>query len=404
VNLFKLAWRNVWRNRRRSVVTMAAMSLALFVMILYSGLVDGYLVQMERSILDLEVGDLQIHAADYRDNPSIYTRIDDADAVLSKLDAAGYQASGRVLAFGLAAAGESSAGISFRGVDVERDARVSRIGREVALGRWIEESDPKGVVIGRRLARTLGVELGSEIVVLTQGADGATAYDLFLVRGVLRSVADGTDRTAVFMTEAALRELVGVPDGVHQIIVRVPAGTLLADAASGIAGVGVELDVKTWRQLLPTLSSLLESTRGVMIVMYLLIYIAIAILILNAMLMAVFERIRELGVLKALGVGPFAVLRMILIESGIQTLIATVVGVGLGIPAMLYLERYGIDLASLAGVSILGIAMDPVWRASVNVENFTQPVAVLVGIVGLAVLYPACKAAWIRPVEAMRHH
>jgi putative ABC transport system permease protein len=403
VDLFKLAWRNVWRNQRRSLVTIAAMSLALFVMILYSGLVDGYLIQMERSILDLEVGDLQIHAADYRDSPSLYTRIDDADVVLAQLDAAGYPAAGRVLAFGLAAAGESSAGVSFRGVDVERDAKVSRIGREVGEGRWVDEGDLKGVVVGRRLARTLGVKLGSEIVVLTQGADGATAYDLYNIRGILRSVADATDRTAVFMPESALRELVGVPDGVHQIIVRLPPGTALAVASPGIERVAPTHDVKSWRQLMPTLSSLLESTRGVMIVMYLLIYIAIAILILNAMLMAVFERIRELGVLKALGVGPFAVLRMILIECGIQTLIATVIGVALALPAMLYLERYGIDLASLAGVSIMGIAMDPIWRASMSVANFTEPVVVLVSIVGLAVLYPACKAAWIRPVEAMRH-
>lgn len=398
-----MAWRNVWRNRRRSLVTVAAMSLALLVMILYSGLVDGYLQQMERSILDLEVGDLQIHAPDYRDNPSLYTWIEEPERLLAALEGAGYEASGRVLAFGLAAAGESSAGISFRGVDVARDARVSRIGLEVAAGEWVDEADPKGVVVGRRLARTLGLSPGAEVVVLTQGTDGAMAYDLYRVRGVLRSVADATDRAGFFMTASALRELVGVPEGVHQIIVRRPAGAGLADAALGVEDVAGLLDVKTWRQLLPTLSSLLESTRGIMIAMFVLVYSAIAILILNAMLMAVFERIRELGVLKALGVGPFAVLRLILLESGIQTGLAILIGVGLGIPGMFYLSRYGIDLASLAGVSILGIAMDPVWRASVALENFTQPVFALVCIVALAVIYPACKAAWIQPVEAMRY-
>ena len=127
-------------------------------------------------------------------------------------------------------------------------------------------------------------------------------------------------------------------------------------------------------------------------------------LILNAMLMAVFERIRELGVLKALGVGPFEVLRLILIESGIQTALAVAVGTISSIPVMLYLQNTGLDLQSLAGVSVAGIAMDPLWRAVIKVDGFATPVVILVIVVVLAVLYPAVKAAAIRPVEAMHHH
>ena len=399
-----MAWRNVWRNQRRTTVTIGAMTFALFMMILYAGLMDGYLLGMERAILDLEVGDVQIFAGDFRENPSLYTTIDDPEAVLAPLVAQGFAASGRVLAFGLAAAGESSAGVSFRGVDVARDATVTRIQEVVAQGRWLEPLDPKGVVLGRRLARMLSVGLGDELVVLTQGSDGAMAYDLYTVRGVLRGIADATDRSGVFMNEAALRELVLVPEGVHQIIVRRPDNVALDLAAERVAGVAPDLDVQTWRQLMPTISSLLESSRGVMIAMYFIIYLAIGMLVLNAMLMAVFERIRELGVLKALGVGPFRVLRLILLECGIQTVIALVIGVLLAIPAMVYLSTNGILLAGLAGTSIMGIAMEPVWRAAVSTQVFTTPILILVLIVFAAVLYPALKAATIQPVEAMRHH
>ncbi len=399
-----MAWRNVWRNQRRTTVTIGAMTFALFMMILYAGLMDGYLLGMERAILDLEVGDVQIFAGDFRENPSLYTTIDDPEAVLAPLVAQGFAASGRVLAFGLAAAGESSAGVSFRGVDVARDATVTRIQEVVAQGRWLDPLDPKGVVLGRRLARMLSVGLGDELVVLTQGSDGAMAYDLYTVRGVLRGIADATDRSGVFMNEAALRELVLVPEGVHQIIVRRPDNVALDRAAERVAGVARDLDVQTWRQLMPTISSLLESSRGVMIAMYFIIYLAIGMLILNAMLMAVFERIRELGVLKALGVGPFRVLRLILLECGIQTVIALVIGVLLAIPAVVYLSTNGILLSGLAGTSIMGIAMEPVWRAAVSTQVFTTPILILVLIVFAAVLYPALKAATIQPVEAMRHH
>ena len=164
------------------------------------------------------------------------------------------------------------------------------------------------MVLGRRLARTLGVSLDSEVVVLTQGADSAMAYDLYRVRGVLRSISDATDRTGFFMTADAFRELLVIPGGAHQIIVRRPAGLPLPEAERRIRGIVNDLDVQTWRKLMPTVASLLDSARGAMLAMFFIIYLAVAILILNATLMAVFERVREFGVLKALGVGPASVL------------------------------------------------------------------------------------------------
>jgi ABC-type lipoprotein release transport system permease subunit len=403
LDLFAMAWRNVWRNRRRSLVTVAAMSLALLTTILYSGLVEGYLEGMERNVLDLEVGDVQVFAGDYRRNPSIYTRIDDPELLLGRLEEAGFPASGRLLAFGLAAAGEASAGASFRGLDVGRDREVSEVSNQIDRGRWLDETDPKGVVIGRGLARTLGIDLGGELLVITQGADGSMAYDLYGVRGVLRGISDAIDRTGVFMTEASFRELMTLPEGVHQIIVRRPPDLDIAVAHARIEELATDYDVKSWRQLMPTIASMLDAGRAAMISMGVIIYLAIAILILNAMLMAVFERIRELGVLKALGFSPFALLGLVLLESAIQTVLAIGVGLALGIPGILYLSHVGIDLGMLAGTSILGIAMDPIWRAAINTNVFVTPVVLLTSIVLLAVLYPAGKAALLRPVEAMRH-
>ncbi|MEE2703501.1 MAG: ABC transporter permease [Myxococcota bacterium] len=403
MDVFKLAWRNVWRNRRRTLVTIGAMTFALFVMILYSSLIQGYLRDMEQSIVDLEVGDIQIFAEDYRENPSLYTRIQDPEALLEPLAQAGFPASARLLGFGLAAADEASAGASFRGIDVERDARVSRIHEEIAEGRWLDPKDPRGVVLGKRLARTLAVDVGDELLVLSQGADGSMAYDLYEVRGTLRSMGAAVDRTGVFMTQESFRELMVVPDGAHQIIVRRPASLELPAAALEVSGVASTLDVRTWKQLMPTLASMLESARGAIWALFFIVYIAIAILILNAMLMAVFERIREFGVLKALGTSPFEVLILILLESAIQAGIAIACGLTLSLPALYYLSTVGFNIASLAGVSIMGIAMNPIWRGVVSGETFSGPVGLLVLVVAIAVLFPAFKAALIQPVEAMRH-
>jgi len=403
MNIFKMAWRNVWRNTRRTTVTIAAMTLALMVEVLYSGLVFGYFQGLENDLLDLEVGDVQIFAPDYLDTPSIYSAIEDPDALVATLNGMGYPACPRLLGGALAAAGESSAGVAIRGIEVDLEKEVTLLHEKIADGAWLDSSDKNGVVIGRRLARTLAVKLGDEIVLLTQAADGSIAHDLFRIRGVLLGIADGTDRTAVYMNGAAFRELMEFPEGSHQIIVRRPQETDLETAAQTIRQAATDLDVKTWKELMPLIATMFESTRGMIVIIFLVVYIAIAILVLNAMLMAVFERIREFGILKAIGVGPFSVFGLILAEAGIQTLVALVSGLLLALPGMWYLSEVGIDVGSLGGMNVMGLAMRPVWNGVYTLDTVVVPIILLVVIVFFAVLYPALKAALIRPVQAMQY-
>ena len=403
MNILKMAWRNVWRNRRRSLVTIAAMSLGLFTAVEYSGLVTGYIVAAEKTLLDLELGDLQITAPGYRNDPSIYNRMDDVEPLLARLDAAGFRASARLLAGALMAGEHSSAGVQLRGIDVERDARTSTINGYLLKGRWLKPDEPKAVVIGRRLSRTLDVGPGDEVVVLTQGADGSLANDLYTVRGVLRSVGEATDRAGVFMSAAAFRELMVLPRGAHQVVVRRPQALPLEQAAGQVRGLASGLQAQTWRELVPTMATMMDAAQAAMTAMFMLVYIAIGIVILNAMLMAVFERIRELGVLKALGMSPLQVFALVALESAIQTALAVLVGLGIALPVAFYLANTGLNLSGLSSVSVGGIAFDPIWRAQLSPAIFIRPVVLLTCVVMLAALYPALKAAMIRPVRAIAH-
>ncbi len=403
MKVWPVAWRNLWRNKRRTMVTIAAMTLALCFELLYAGMLPGYLRSMEEDVVEMEVGDIQIHALGYIDNPTIYTQITDVEGVLRRLEEAGYPASPRVLAGGLAAAGKYASGVVFRGIDVPRDAEVSRVHERLASGNWLDPADAHGVVVGRTLAETLDVGSGSEIVVLSQAADGSMANDLYIVRGVLASVEENTDRAAVFMNLNALRELLVIPDGVHQVVVRRPADVDLDTAAAIVAALAPGLDTRDWRQIMPVIASMLESTQGAIYIIFFVIYIAVAILILNAMLMAVFERIREFGVLKALGVGPRLLMSLLLAESGIQTGLAVLLGVAFALPGMWYLSEVGINVGALGGTAAMGVVMRQVWYGIYDVGTVQGPVIMLVVIVFLATLYPAFKAAYMSPAEAMRH-
>jgi len=403
VSTFKLAWRNIWRNRRRTVVTIAAMSIAMIATINYSGLMDGYVHGMERNILDFAFGDIQIHAPGYRDKPSLYKRIKNPEELLKKLDAAKLPGSARLLAAGLGALKETSAGVMLIGLDVSRDARVSKIPGQVQRGEWLSDEDPHGVVLGRRLARTLNANPGDELIILGQATDGSLANDLYIVRGVLRGVSDMTDRIGVFMQEKTFRELMVMPQGAHQIVVRKPEGADLDAAHATVSSLAPDLDVQTWRQLNPTLASMVDNVASVGMVFMSIVYIAIALVVLNAMLMAVFERVREFGILKALGTSPFSVLKLIYTESAIQTGISIVCGILFSIPLIIYLTNTGVYLGSEEGLAVMGLAWDPNMRALFTVQSFTRPIIMFIVIVSLAILYPALKAAMIRPVRAMHH-
>ncbi|MGW8181264.1 MAG: hypothetical protein ACWGQW_21245, partial [bacterium] len=172
LSIFSMAWRNIWRNRRRTTVTVGAMTLALTVLILYTGLVTGYLRDMEQGILNLELGDIQIHSRDYRDKPSIHEIIENPGKLLREMGEKDYRASARLLGGGLIATEETSAGVMFRGIHIAEDKEISDIWRHVDSGLWLDSNDPNGVVLGRRLARTLAVKLGDELVALGQATDG----------------------------------------------------------------------------------------------------------------------------------------------------------------------------------------------------------------------------------------
>jgi len=409
--ILTLAWRNLWRNFRRTGIAVGAMTLALVVELLYSGIVVGMVNGMEKDATGYELGDVQIVVEGYPSKPSIYSLIPHDEEIIGELEERGYRATGRLFAGGLAASGELSAGALFVGLDPVRDAATMDLDAAVARGEWLDDADPHGVVVGGGLARVLALEVGDELLVLSQAADGSMANELFEVRGVLLSVAAGMGRAGILMTENTFRELMVLPHGSHRVLVRRPAGVSLSEADEVVRQIVSEqepgeegpLEVMTWKEVNPFLAQYMDTAAGAVLILYLIIYLAVGILILNAMLMAVFERIREFGVLKAIGYSPAQVMGMMVAEALMQAAIASVLGVLLAAPGMWYLQVVGIDVGRLSGMAMAGLTMPAVIRGEYTVGTCQVPVLMLYVISFIAVLYPAAKAAWISPVEAMHH-
>jgi ABC-type lipoprotein release transport system permease subunit len=406
MNIFKSAFRNIWRTRHRSGVIISAMAFAGFIMIFYATLMEGLLHTTEKNAIAMDTGQFQVHTPGYRDDPDLYKRIENEKELLAAIDAKGYKASPRLYGYGLAAAGASSAGVMLRGVSIAQEKEVTEINRHLLEGSWLSDIDPAGVVIGRRLARVLGVKTGSEVVIVGQAADGSMANELYLVRGILKSVGEMIDRGGFFMVDRAFRELMVLPSGVHEIAIRHPGEN--NDLESGteiLAAIMPGLEVMNWRQLQPVLARILDMSKFSLLLMLIITYTAVGILTLNSMLMGVFERIHEFGIIKALGVPPWQIFSLITVETVIQTLLASVLALVTAVPLSLYCQTHPLDLTSLASTSasIAGIALDPLWYCRVTFESVFNPVLVLFIVSLIAIIYPACKAALIMPLQAIHH-
>lgn len=402
--LIRTAIRNVMRNPRRTLITTSAMTAALIVMIIYTGLVDGFLLKFQSTALSLDLAHIQIHAREYRNKPSIYRGIPSGEEILEQLSEMKLVATPRLFAFGLAASNLTSSGVGLRGIDLERESRVTDLHLHVEAGSWLDRADPHGIVIGRKLARTLAASIGEEIVLVGQAADGSTANDLYRIRGILKGVSEEIDRSGLFLTDDAFRVFYSYDQGPHEIAIRLTEEMDAPTVRAHLAQRFPDVEVNDWRQLAPGIADMIDSTDIVQYLLYIIAYAAIGMVTLNAMLMAVFERIRELGILKAVGVTPLQILTMVVIEAMTQALSAAVIGTLIGLPAVLWLETHGINLAHWGdGAALSGIAINPIWCTSVTSETVITPMLFMLGIVLISIIYPGLKAAFVRPVRAIYH-
>jgi len=405
MKILTIASRNVFRNWHRTLVTTLAMGFAGFIMILFASLMQGLLQASEKNAVSMDLGDIQVHSFDYLEDPDLYKVIKDPDLIITGLKKAGFYAAKRLYGFGLISAGSASAGIQLHGIDLQAESGVTQINQHILKGSWLEEDDPDGVVLGRKLARTLGVSPGDELIFLGQATDGSMANNVYRIKGILKSVGEEIDRTGVYINEKTFRELMILPEGAHEIALMRPDRTTdLAEATREVSRIAAGYETLNWRELKPVIARILDLADSQMIILVVITYTAVAMLVLNAMLMTVFERIRELGIMKAIGVTPGQLMLLVYAETFIQVSVAALLAVLSGVSLSRYFEHKGIDLSSFAeGASFGGVAVDPVWKAYLTPKAVAVPVIFLFIISFLAVLYPAVKAALIQPVKAIRH-
>jgi len=400
----RLAWRNLWRNPRRTAVIFIAVSIGVFGMIFIAALMEGVGEQMVRNSISTLVGSLQIHHRGYREDPVVEnTMADPAEPVAATISALppGTRWSRRVRVSAVAGNARHSAGVTLVGIEPEREAGVSFIGSAVAEGRNLKPGDPYGIVVGQALAEKFETRVGRKLVLIAQAADREMASRAFTIVGIFRTELAATEKHFVFVSLPAAQEMLKLGKGISEIAVLLPDGgdpEPLADMLK-IALPGT-YEIHTWRELLPMLTAYIEMNEGFTVVWYLVVFIAMGFGIVNTLLMAVFERMREFGLLRALGMKAGGIVRGVLIESALLLLLGMAAGNAAAFSAVAALAENGIDLSAFAaGVEYAG--MPRVIYPSFSWTSVLEANLTVWGLGLVVSLYPALKASRITPVAAM---
>ena len=402
MNSLQYGWRNLWRNTRRTGITLAAVCLSTAILMASYGLMDGLMQHAVSNATNLMVGEVQVHAQGYLADQSIYRALNEPDLILRAAREKNVAAAPRRYGYGLVAVGTKSAGARFWGVEPASERATFDLAQHLQEGRFLSETTQRGVVLGQKLARSLQAQIGSEIVVVVQAADGSLGNDLYTVTGILKAAGDSIDRNAALIHTADFVELFVSGERIHEVALN-SRGMLSPEGLTALLSIAApEEEIKNWRQLMPEVSDMVNLFDAFIWIFGLIFLLAAGMGVMNTMLMATYERIREFGILKALGATPWGIIRDVAAEALMLAALGTVLGTILGLAGSYYLQEVGLDLSIFAGTySVGGVAFDPIWRATISPKMVFIPVVLMLIIGLLASLYPAALAARLDPVKAI---
>ena len=400
----EVSWRNLWRNPTRTNVTIVAVALCISILIIFQSMIIGLIDKAVFTTTNLVVGEVQIHAESYLDDRSLYKYLKNTKKIKSIAKKNNIGLVERSYGYGLISSGTKSAGTQFWGVEPELELKYFDFAKHIDQGGFLNNSSSNKIVLGNKLALSLAAEVGSELVVFVQGADGSLGNELFYVSGILKNVADNIDRSAAIILKDDFNILFSADNMIHEIALN-SKGNFTAEEIQNLISAEIKnVEIDTWKQLMPTISLMTEKMSVFMRVLFSSIFtIAAGLGVMNTMIMSTYDRMREFGIIRAIGGTPFRIIKQVSLEAIILTFIASIIGTILGLSVALYFQKFGFDVSGKGNLSFGGVVMDPIWKGSVSVGIVILPLILMFLVSVFSSLYPASIAARINPVEAIHY-
>jgi len=403
--IFKMAFRNIFRQRRRTTLTGLSMLVGFVLAVIFIGWGDGTYNNIIDEFTRNRLGHIQVHEKTYLDRPSLYKTIQESDELFSILDSTrGIESwAPRLFSAGLASVGEKTAGVRIIGIDPAREDRTTQFNEKILQGRDFSRIPSKEAIIGKGLAQILNAELGDEIVIISQAADGSIANDLYTIIGISSSGDDLSDRTSFYLHIREAQELLVLDGRIHEISLTVNKLNQVRKTNNLLASEIKDPDfsVAPWQVFAKAFYDAMQADKAGSYVMLIIIVFIVAVGVLNTVLMSVLERQREYGVMKAIGTKPKQIIKVVVLEVTILALICIILGSGLGYGANTLLSKYGLKFGE--GFTYGGMKFETM-KAEINLRSFLIPAITVILCAALVSLLPAIKAARTEPAKTMRFH
>jgi len=404
LQLWRIAYRDLRRNKRRSILTLIAVALGMGLLVTLSGLVEGEMAGALENSIRLQTGHLQVRQESY-DEDKVSLKWEDLLANAPELAVQvqalpGVRAATPMLwASGILGTRDETVGVRVFGIDPFSEAHAP-IRESLVAGQFLAPDDRSGILIGQQLAKSLGLAEGSQISLMVNTADEQPDEAIFTIRGLYNTGVPSYDESTIFLPLAKAQAFTRTEGRASAIFVLLHRQEE-ADAMAATLHTP-QLEVLTWRDLNQLFLSTIEVSMSFMYLMYLIVLAIVAVVIANTLLMSVFERTREMGILAALGMKGRQILTMFLLEAGMLGTAGIVLGILLGSLGVLYLATVGLDIGVEAGVASASFAL-----SSTIYARFAPSAVAGLSVAGLAImllasLYPAWFAARMEPIDALR--
>jgi len=403
--ILKIAFKNVWRNKVRSLVVIVSIMLGLAGGILTASVIKGMVEQKIRTGINNEVSHIQIHHPAFLKNfePEYLIPHPDSVAALIMNTPGVKDVCMRTRLTGMVASPNASAGIQILGVDPLQEKRVTNLWKTIpdSSGGYFEGTRKNQIVLGKKLAEKLKVRLKSKVVIRFQNRDGNLSEAAFGVNGIFQTANTQFDETTVFMKKSDLDLLTGNDNGIQEMAVVLMDAGKIPEIEAALARELPQLDVKNWMEIRPEMGMITSAIAAEVYIILGIILFALAFGIVNTMLMIVYERTRELGMLMAVGMSKMRIFSMIMLETIFMTLIGGVTGMILSAVLISWFQNRGIDMSSFSkGLGAFGF--DPKIYPFISREFYINLSMMILATGILSAIMPARKALKLNPVDAIR--
>ena len=402
ITLLTLSWRNLWRNKRRTAIMLGAISVGVWAMIFMTALMRGMVDDMINQGIRNLPGHIQLQNPSYLDDPSVTNSIAAPDAELrAALDGLGAARwATRIKVPAVIASERETRGVNLIGVDADAESDISGLPQHISEGRFIESDDDGGIVIGARLAEHLETRLGKRVVVMSQDPDNNISERGFRVVGIYRAKLPELEEFNVYAGRDTLQQLLGIEGRVSQIIIMGDDYRDLETLYQRLLAVLPDgLQARAWYQVDRYLAAMYNMMDGFVLVWIVIIFLALSFGLVNTLVMAIFERVREIGLIQALGMRPALIVYQILLESLLLLLIGLAAGNLLALISIQPMQD-GVDVSVVAeGMAMMGAGSVLYPKLILSDMLLANVVVILLGI--LTSILPAWRAAQLDPVRAL---